>query len=362
MSTRQELAAVLGDQLPPEWRAAFDEVPRELFVPDVGWVVEDNGADSIPVNRAVAESDWLAGVYSDAAFVTQHEGGRATSSSSKPSMVFAMLGHCDLRHGQSFLEIGTGTGWNAGLVARRIGDGNTTSIEIDAPVAARARENLRRAGRSPLVVTGDGEQGYKPNAPYDRVEATCSVRSVPRAWVEQTRPGGLIVAPWETASAGLLLKLSVDGSRTAAGRFVGTAGFMTLRSQDRVIGGEPDDFDELATVGSTDLDAPEVVSGHARTAVGLLIPDMRMTMDINDDTGYLEQLWFLAPDAWAAVDPYDGTVRQAGTRRLWDEVVSAHAWWAEAGEPEYTRFGVAVDTVTGGQWTFLDDPARTVPV
>ena len=50
------------------------------------------------------------------------------------------------------------------------------------------------------VITGDGAHGYPPRAPYDRVLATAAVQRVPYAWVAQTRPGGRVVTPWETAT------------------------------------------------------------------------------------------------------------------------------------------------------------------
>lgn len=76
--------------------------------------------------------------------------------------------------------------------------GHVLSIEVDPAVADEARRTLAAVGYPPLVVTGDGTRGYLPDAPYDRVISTASVRAVPRAWIDQTRPGGVIVTPWGT--------------------------------------------------------------------------------------------------------------------------------------------------------------------
>ncbi|WP_141726977.1 methyltransferase domain-containing protein, partial [Streptomyces niveus] len=68
----------------------------------------------------------------------------ATSSASMPSVVAAMLRDLDVSDGMRVLEIGTGTGWNAALLAHRLGSGNVVSVEIDAEVVARARAALGR--------------------------------------------------------------------------------------------------------------------------------------------------------------------------------------------------------------------------
>ncbi len=106
-------------------------------------------------------------------------------------------------------------------------------MEIDASLADHARRALTQAGYPVTVITGDGMQGYRENAPYDRVVATAAVREVPYAWVEQTRPGGLILVPWVASfhpdEPLATLKVETDG--TAEGRFGSPAWFMPMRSQ-----------------------------------------------------------------------------------------------------------------------------------
>jgi protein-L-isoaspartate O-methyltransferase len=84
-----------------------------------------------------------------------------------------MLDALDARPGQSVLEIGTGTGWNAALLSRRVGErGRVVTIEVDPRLAQDARCALTNAGYDPLVITGDGTAGYSTGAPYDRVIST----------------------------------------------------------------------------------------------------------------------------------------------------------------------------------------------
>ncbi|HWR48546.1 MAG TPA: hypothetical protein VN327_13180 [Pseudonocardiaceae bacterium] len=126
------------------------------------------------------------------------------------------------------------------------------------------------------------------------------------------------------------------------GCIVDWAAFMRLRAQRPVIPGEPDDFDAIADRGRTDVDLADLLAEHARFGIGLRVPDCRLTWELGQD-GYLSTLWLLAPDSWACV--HDTVVRQAGARRLWDEVSTAYSWWQHSGRPTRHQYGV---TVTAG--------------
>ncbi|MGA8116389.1 MAG: methyltransferase domain-containing protein [Actinocatenispora sp.] len=357
LDAQRELAARLGDQLPADWRDAYDANPRHLFLPERVWYDVDE-----PIDRATDPTGWLTFAYADDSVITQlHDGAEdsdhgypISSSCSMPSVVFTMLRWLAAGPGHRVLEIGTGTGWTAALMATRLGDDKIVSVEVDPTVAERARASLVRAGRNPLVVTGDGAHGYPARAPYDRVIATCSVETVPYAWVRQCRPGGRILTPWgPTADNTGLLRLSVsrDGTR-ADGRIVDWASFMRLRGQRRSIPDEPANFEEVAARSPIgDLDLADFLSEGARLGVALHLPDTRIW---TDGTG--GSLWLLAPGAWACVAA--GEVRQAGDRALWDEAVAGYAWWVAAGRPDRDRYGVTV--TAAGQTVWLDEPDHVI--
>ncbi len=169
---RRALVASLEDAgyiRTPSVRRPFLEVPREAFLP------EDLSADA----------------YDDAPLPI---GSRQTISA--PSMIAIMLEEAALVPGHRVLEVGTGSGYNAALLAVIAGPKSVVSIERHPELAELGRANLRRAGFADVeVVVGDGTLGYPPRAPYDRIIATAGAPRIPRPWMEQVKVGGRIVAP-----------------------------------------------------------------------------------------------------------------------------------------------------------------------
>ena len=347
-------------------------IGREHFVPDIIWVPASGGYRTICRTRDPLR--WQAVVALDDAVVTQVDDGgtrpgrlgrRSSSSSSQPSLVAAMLKAARLAPGMRVLEIGTGTGWTAALLSDRLGSAAVTTVEVDPDLAERARAAIQLAGFEPTVVTGDGAAGYPPNAPYDRVLATCSVSRVPHAWIRQCRPGGQVITPWGTEfSNGALARLAVAGDGTAAGRFDSMSlSFMRLRAQraapcpwDADGPGRP----QTSVTGLASERVYELVTPPGAFAVGLLVPDCHKIIDEDDLVVRLHDpgsgSWArCAVTAGAATHP----VAQHGPRRLWDEAVHAFTWWVGQGRPGLSRFGLTVTTDRELAW--LDDPANVVP-
>ncbi|MGH0037542.1 MAG: protein-L-isoaspartate(D-aspartate) O-methyltransferase [Myxococcota bacterium] len=92
------------------------------------------------------------------------------------------------------LEVGTGSGYQAAVLAELAGE--VYSIEIVAPLAERAAETLRRLGYERVHTRiGDGWQGWPEAAPFDAILVTAAPESVPPALLDQLAPGGRIVIP-----------------------------------------------------------------------------------------------------------------------------------------------------------------------
>lgn len=115
---------------------------------------------------------------------------------SAPHMVAIMAELLDLSPGDRVLEVGTGCGYHAAVTAELVGPENVYSVEYHATLADEARETLAATGYSGVSVrAGDGKQGWLEHAPYDRTYLTCAAPDFPAPLVEQTRDGGVLLAP-----------------------------------------------------------------------------------------------------------------------------------------------------------------------
>ncbi|MEU6328935.1 protein-L-isoaspartate(D-aspartate) O-methyltransferase [Streptomyces sp. NPDC047049] len=369
-------ALMASGALSADWAPSYAAVPRSIVLPDLMWPFDMEVGRSVAVSKADDPARWQEFADSDVPIVTQWDDGKhtgtepghvPTSSASMPSVVFRMLQDLDLRPGHKALEIGTATAWNALLMAHRAGPGYVTTVEVDRAVATAAMATVERLGIPLHVVHGDGFQGYPDGAPYDRVIATCGLRSIPPAWLEQCRPGGVIVAPWGTdfshGDAVARLVVAPDG-KSAAGNFTGPVEFMKLRSQrlspvvhKEYVPGSVADGDE----SSTTVTEAEFVGGQFGPegfALGLRVPRCRQVLAAKDDGA--RPVWFygLGDRSWACCLFRDGKsarVWQSGPRRLWDEAEAAFGWWEGHGRPAPSRFGLTV--TAEGERVWLDDPA-----
>lgn len=159
----------------PRVEAALRAVPRDAFVPHVA----------------------LEKAYEDAVVCIKSDGERALSSASQPAMMAIMLEQLDMREGMRVLEIGTGSGYNAALLALLAGPaGSVVTVDLEPDLVAAARERLRSLGvRNVHAICADGTHGYAPAAPYDRIVITACAHDVEAAWWEQLRDGGRLVGP-----------------------------------------------------------------------------------------------------------------------------------------------------------------------
>jgi len=147
--------------------AAMTRVPRHLFVP--------------PQHQHLAYADRPLPIGFD-------------QTISQPYIVGYMTEAADISPGERVLEIGTGSGYQAAVLAELAREVYT--VEIVPELAARARTQLRALGYTNLHVrTGDGYVGWKEHAPFHAIVVTAAPDHVPPALVEQLAVGGRMVIP-----------------------------------------------------------------------------------------------------------------------------------------------------------------------
>jgi protein-L-isoaspartate(D-aspartate) O-methyltransferase len=147
--------------------AAMSKVPREEFVPQ----------------------DSRAASYTDQPLPIGY--GQTIS---QPFIVAFMTEQLRLAPGDRVLEIGTGSGYQAAILAELVAE--VYSIEIIEPLAKTAEATLERLGcKNVHVKAGDGYKGWPEHAPFDAVIVTCAPDYVPQPLVDQLKKGGRMIIP-----------------------------------------------------------------------------------------------------------------------------------------------------------------------
>ena len=147
--------------------AAMGTVPRHLFVPPP---YRDQAYEDHPL--PIGEGQTI----------------------SQPYIVALMTQSLDLQGGEKVLEVGTGSGYQAAVLAEL--KARVFTVEIDGPLAERALQTLRELGyRDVEVRTGDGFFGWPEEAPFDAIIVTCAAPRIPQPLLDQLRDGGRLIIP-----------------------------------------------------------------------------------------------------------------------------------------------------------------------
>ncbi len=190
----------------------------------------------------------LAVLYADRPLVLfGDDDNNLLSTISQPSLVLRMLDMLQLQPGQSVFELGAGSGWNAALMGNLVGSkGRVFSLEVVPEVAVRAAEAIRLAGIANVsIVTADGGDGYPAGAPYDRAMFTAGTYDLPRAFSDQLKEGGLLMAVIKIEGGGD----SLFALRKTRNHFESVdsmpCAFVQLRGKYQIEGLEPAALDTL---------------------------------------------------------------------------------------------------------------------
>jgi protein-L-isoaspartate(D-aspartate) O-methyltransferase len=154
-------------QLSPRVIEAIRKVRRELFVPEG---------------------------QRDSAYCNMPLGIGHGQTISQPFIVAIMTDLLDLNSTDIVLEIGTGSGYQAAILAELVAE--VCTIEVIPALADRAQRALTAAGyRNVAFRTGDGALGWAERAPFDAIMVTAAAPDVPAALIEQLRPGRRMIIP-----------------------------------------------------------------------------------------------------------------------------------------------------------------------
>ena len=147
---------------------------------------------------------------------------------SQPFIVALMTDLMEVKPGDRVLEIGTGSGYQAAVLAELAA--TVYTVEIVEPLAREAAVRLNQLGyRNVVARVGDGYQGWPEHAPFDAIMVTAAPREVPQPLIEQLKPGGRLVVPVGRQAAGqalLLIEKKSDG--TVMRRYILAVSFVPL--------------------------------------------------------------------------------------------------------------------------------------
>jgi len=321
--------------------AAFARVPRDRLVPQF-WVLAPPAglaADTIAYRRGDPEGLEFLFDVDRAVAVNNVPGvpGGTTSTASAPRLLAAQADLLALEPGMSVLEIGTGPGYFAAVLAELVGEnGRVVSIDIDGAVAETARAHLDAAGYAHVrVLARDGHLGAPDDAPFDRVVGSVGCADVAAAWLHQLAPNGFAVVPLAHGAVHPMVRVEGDGR----GVVVTRSGYVAIQGRQEHARLWPHARAFVLPTDSTPL-PPDLAAAVAiepeRAAFGgigewdlgywVAIHDQRAGVfaNLNDGAG-----------STARVDAAHGTLTWAGDRgpELADELLRiAHAW-LDAGAP-----------------------------
>jgi len=183
--------------------AAMEAVPREEFVGD-SYRLRAYADSALPIGEA--------------------------QTISQPWIVAAIAQALELRGEELVLEVGTGSGYSAAVLARLAP--HVVSIERHAALAAEARDTLDRLGvRGVEVVVGDGSRGLPERAPFDAIAVHAVAPAPPRSLLDQLADGGRLVLPLAAREADVLTAFCRHGEELSS-EAIGPCRFVPLIGEE----------------------------------------------------------------------------------------------------------------------------------
>jgi len=176
---------------------------RDALLKEIDAMARDTGAETgravfservMAAMARVPRHSFVPATYSTLAYANQPLPIGHGQTISQPYIVALMTDLLDTKPGDAVLEIGTGSGYQAAVLAELVRQ--VYSIEIVAPVANRAAALLQQLGYKNIATRiNDGYNGWPERAPFDAIIVTAAAPQVPPALIAQLKPGGRMVIP-----------------------------------------------------------------------------------------------------------------------------------------------------------------------
>ncbi|MEU0811402.1 methyltransferase domain-containing protein [Streptomyces sp. NPDC005970] len=343
-----------GDLHSLHWRAAIEETPRHEFVPR--YYQNQGGVPT--VWRQVESNDgpaWFDPIYANATLVTQLDPvtvhattdgwtGVPSSSSTAPGLMVRMLEALDIAADHTVLEIGTGTGYNAALIAHRLQSAEQlTTADIDPVLTGAARSRLQACDHNPTVLTCDASEYLWPRA-YDCVIATCGLPRIGESLRAAVATGGRLIANvMPPLSAGLAVLTAADDG-TLQGHFHPDGGtFMPARHDATTYARtSPADLGGLRE-GEAGIPLEAFDDYRFKFLLAARLPGVELQYGIEDGR-VMRRL--ILPDGSSSEAWYEEgrplSYRERGEQEVWAVATRCWEWYERNDLPSWERFGLTV--------------------
>ncbi len=213
-----------------EYERAFLSIPRHIFIPSL-YDIEKQEWKRFEVDYSKPQEEILKKIYVDSPLVINVENETVLSTSSQPTVMAMMIEEAKLKNGDKVFEVGTGSGYNAGVISHIVGqNGKVITTELEKKVYEKAKANLKRSGIKNIeIYCMDGGLGYPKEAPFDKIIITTSSSDITEEWIRQLNIGGILVLPLVTRGIEAIVSLKKEDNKFLKGEIKYYVRFLTMR-------------------------------------------------------------------------------------------------------------------------------------
>jgi protein-L-isoaspartate(D-aspartate) O-methyltransferase len=147
--------------------------------------------------RDVSRADFIPKILKDRAYEDIPLPILRGKTISQPTTVMMMTRALELQPGEKVFEIGAGSGYQAAIIAKIVGEkGHVVTTEVIPELISFARQNLAKANiKNVEIYEDDGSNGISDKAPYDKIIITAACKEFPKPLLKQLMPDGIIIGP-----------------------------------------------------------------------------------------------------------------------------------------------------------------------